>query len=196
MPDKQSLSEIMNDPHFCQFAALLSLAMSPKFRMSHPEVPDVRATLEYRLIKLVRGYQEGATEIRDKIIQEFSGLIRQIVETNPDKYFYRVEDYDWFLRIVEDSEIARFVLTALFAVSVSRRTFYSSEEVEAMPEHDGKTRSAVWWRQRAQAGKIVGAFKAGNTWMFPDLSLRAIGVKVPGTPIEVIKEPIPEPEEE
>jgi len=156
------------------------MAMSPKWRMNHSEIPNVRATLEYRLSKLVRGYLEDATSIRDDIVKEFSALVQSIVEADP-KLFYRVADYEWFIEIMDsDAATARFVLTALFAVSVSRRNFYGIEDVAQMTDE-----SAQKWRKRAADGQIIGAFQTGKTWVIPELSLRAIGVNVPGTAIEV-----------
>ena len=178
--ERQSFSGIINDPHFNQYAALLSMAMSPKWRMNHSEIPNVRATLEYRLSRLVRGYLEDATSIRDDIVKEFSTLIQSIVEAD-SKLFYRVADYEWFVEVMDsDAATARFVLTALFAVSVSRRNFFSIEDVAEMAGD-----SAQKWRKRAADGQIIGAFQTGKTWVIPELSLRAIGVNVPGTAIEV-----------
>jgi len=191
--NKQSLTEIMNDPHFNQFAALLSLAMSTKFMMAHPEVPHVRATLEYRLMRLVRGYQEGATYIRDDIVKEFSHLIQQIADADKN-YYYRPEDYEWFVEVMDDSATAQITLSAMFAVAVSRRTFYSLEQVAAMPDRYGEMRAAETLRQRAQKGEFIGAFKVGKTWMVPDLSLRATGIKMTEAPIEIVEEPISEEE--
>jgi hypothetical protein len=177
LANKQSLTEIMNDPHFNQLAALLSIGMSAKFVMSHPEVPNVRATLEYRLSRLVRGYQKDATFIKNDIIKEFSHLIQQIADADKS-YFYRPEDYEWFVSVMEDNTTAQITLSSLFAVAVSRRTFYSLEQVAAMPDRHGEMRAAETLRQRAQRGEIIGAFKVGKTWMVPDLSLRAIGIKM------------------
>lgn len=185
MPDKQSLTTILENPHFNQFAALLSIAMSPKWRMAHPEVPSVRSTIEHRLSRLNRGMLKDATNIKRDFIKEWSTLFMQIVEADP-RLHYGVDDYDWFLEVMDGEEsIARTTFSMLFAVASTRRQFYSTEQVASFSD-----KAASTWRNLAAEGKIPGAFQVGNTnrWFFPELSLRAYGVKVPETSIEIIEE--------
>ena len=180
--NKHSLTEILENPHFLQYAAILSVAMSPKWRMLHPEIPSVRSALEHRLSRLNRAMLKGADNIKQNFIGEWTSMFARIVEADPDLY-YRTEDVDWFVSVLDsDEQIARTTFSMLFAVASTRREFADAAQVA---EATGEAEST--WRNRGAAGEIIGAFKAGGkAWMFPVLSLRAYGIRnIPEAPRNV-----------
>lgn len=173
--DKESLTATLHDPHFNSFAALFSIAISPKWRLAHPEVPDVRSILD-RLARLSRSLPKDATSIRNSFVKEFTLLLVQIVEAD-SRLHYSTDDLDWLYSMLDgiesDPSHVRAILSMLFAVAVTPREFLT---VEQLVEVSGE--GASTWRARAANGDIIGAWKAGKTWMFPVLSLRAYGVNV------------------
>src|SRR5258706_5587819 len=114
-------SDILNGPHFNQFAALLRVAMSHHWRMAHPQVPNVRGTLEYRLLKLSQSLSKDAPAIQQDFLTEWVGLITSIVEADP-KLYYRPEDVNWLVGVL-DGEYATVIMSMLFAAAASRSSF-------------------------------------------------------------------------
>lgn len=175
---EQRLSDILHNNNFCQFAMILSVAMSPKWRRAHPEIPSVRETLEYRLSRLNRGMiQEQLSGIKLDFIKEWTGLFIHIVEADPD-LFYTTENMDWFGQVMDgDPGTARATFSMLFAVASTLRTLYTCEQVAEITGEAAST-----WRNRCAKGDIVGATKIGENgkvWVIPSLSLQAYGVDVP-----------------
>lgn len=170
--EMKSLTSITQNPHFNAFAALFSVAISANWRMRHPEVPDVRSTLD-RLARLSRNLLKDATSIRNSFIHEITILLVQIVEADP-KLHYSTEDLNWMFELLDgESGEARMILSMLFASAVSPRNFLTVEQVAEITGDGAST-----WRARAANGEIIGAWKAGKTWMFPLLSLKAYGVNI------------------
>lgn len=179
MHNDKSLTEILHDSHFNAFAALFSIAISPKWRMAHPEVPDVRATLD-RLARLSRSLLKDATSIRDSFTKEFTLLLVQIVEAD-SRLHYSTDDLDWLYGVLDgDASTSRVTLSMLFAVAVTPRDFLTVEQVAEITGQNVST-----WRAKAADGRIIGAFKVGKTWMFPLLSLKAYGVKVDRSSLKI-----------
>ena len=165
-------ADILRNQHFNQFAALFSVAMSPQWRMKHPSVPSVRETLELRLSKLNRSLSKEATAIRNTFVYELVKMLTDIVEADP-KLRYSSADLDWLYSTI-DADTASVTFAMMFAVASTPREYLSAEQVAEITGDAPST-----WRARAADRKIAGAFKAGKTWMFPILSLRAYGVSVP-----------------
>lgn len=164
-----NFSEVLHNPHFNQFVALLRVAMSQHWRMRHPEVPSVRGTLEYRLSKLHHNLNQPS--IQHDFIAEWTNLFTSVVEADP-KLYYRVEDMDWLISVL-DGEDATTILSMLFAASFSPTVFVTPAQVaEATSTHESG------WRNKCADGEIIGAFKAGKQWLIPVTALRAYGVDV------------------
>lgn len=179
--EKQTLTSILENQHFNQFAAILSVAMSPKWRMAHPSVPSVQETLEYRLARMNRGMLKDANAIKRDFKDAWTKMFAQILDADP-KLRYRPEDDRWFTEVINgDESTARLTFSMLFAVATTRRTFLDAEQVA---EITGEAKVTV--RQKAERGEYIGAFKAGGkAWIIPELSLRAYGAKIPGTSIRL-----------
>src|SRR6266487_3759867 len=172
---KQSLTEILDNQHFNQFAAILSVTMAPGWRMRHPEVPSIRGTVEYRLARLNRGMLKDAENIKRDFIGEWTDLFTQVVEADPGLR-YSVEDMDWFVAVMDgDETTARLTFSLLFAVASTRTTWLTLDKIA---EITGKPDSTL--RRHASEGRYAGARLAGKTWIVPLLSLKAY-YDIPGT---------------
>lgn len=166
----ENLMDILNNPHFNHFAALLNVAMHPYWKQRHAEVPSVRETLG-ALGKLLHG-DSFPESIRQEFISKWTMLLVRIVEADPRLHYYE-EDMQWFFEVIF-SEDAKLVMAMLFAVATSKQSWYTSEQVAS-----ATGQSASTWKDKAADGRFIGAWKAGKTWMFPALALRAQAVKIP-----------------
>jgi hypothetical protein len=183
MAEDINFSDILNNPHFSQFVVLLRVAMSQHWRMRHPEVPSVRSTIGYRLLKLSQSFSKHAPSIRQDFLSEWTMMFASIVEADP-KLYYRTEDVDWFLGVL-DGEYASLTMSMLFAAASSKQSYLTPAQV-AEATGDGESS----WRKRCADGEIIGAFKAGKQWLIPTTSLRAYGVNVEVRGQEVDEEAI------
>jgi hypothetical protein len=186
-----SLSEIINNPHFLQIASLLNVAQSARWRRAHPEMPNVRETLD-RLARFIRGGSASfnhSDTLKHDFASEFTALLAEIVMQDV-KLQYSTQDAQWIFETLF-SDGAAMVFSMLFAMSVSQQHWYSAEEVAAMTSNPTDTAGA--WKNKAARGEIYAVERAGQrTWMFPALELRARGIPVP-PPINI---EVSEPEEE
>src|SRR6266516_1602009 len=164
---KQSLTEILDNPHFNQFAAILSVTMAPGWRMRHPEVPSTRGTIEYRLARLNRGMLKDAENIKRDFISEWTDLFTQIVESDSGLR-YSIEYMGWFTEGMSgDETTARLTFSMLFAVASTRTVWLTLDKIADIT---GKPESTL--RRHANEGKYAGARLAGKTWIVPQLSLK------------------------
>lgn len=175
-----SYTEILENKSFNQFAAILAVTMSPGWRMNHPEIKSVRANLE-RLAKLSRSFPNPHP--RQDFIDEWWSMLAELVMADVKLLRYSEDDAKWFYSIIY-SDDARVTISMLFAVASTRQDWFTAEQLgESTPV------AASTWRNRAANGEIVGATKAGKTWLFNGLALRAYGINVPSPMnIEVVEE--------
>lgn len=169
--DKLSLSEILNNKHFNQIAAVLAIAQAPSWRTRHPEVPSVRAELE-QLHRLL-----GGTGFPDTIKTEFTAKLTAMlvrVVSADQALSYNEDDFNWLVSVLDsEPHVAKMTLSMLFLASMTRQVWYTAEQVSEMTGEAAGT-----WRNRAASGSVIGAYKAGKTWLFPAMALRAYGVNV------------------
>jgi hypothetical protein len=173
MPDT-SLAEVLRNPHFNQYAAILSTAMNQAWRSKHPEVPSVRGTLD-RFSRLVKT-AALSDPAKQQFLSEFLGAYIAIVEADM-RLLHRQEDMDWLLEIVDGGGIEMVaIFSMLFAVATARRQIYSLEQVAVTNELNAGT-----LKNRASRGEFVGAFKVAETnrWFFSEIGLLAQGLKIP-----------------
>jgi hypothetical protein len=169
------LTEITKNKHFLQIASLLSVAQSAGWRMRHPEMKSVRATLD-GLARMIRGGTaafNASETLKHQFAAELTVLLADIVKQDP-KLHYSADDAKWIFETLY-SEDAALVFSMLFAVSVSQQKWYSAEQVAEMTGKPAGT-----WKNRAAAGEIYGVERAGaRTWIFPSLELKARGISIP-----------------
>lgn len=163
----KELSETLNNPHFNQFAAILSVAMSARWRMAHPEFPNVWTTLN-RLARLNKGLSKKNREYRNTFIAEWTDLFMNLTDTDTDLQ-YSTDDATWFIEILDgDDEQAKATFSMLFAVASTKNELIALEDAAKLL---GKAESTL--RNDAAAGKILAAEKIGKSWFFNTLGLRA-----------------------
>lgn len=179
-----SLAEILENQHFNQFAAILAVTMAPGWRMRHPEVKSIRAALE-RLAKLAKGFPD----LRQTFVEEWWSMMSELVMADVKLLHYSEEDAKWFYEVVY-SDDARVTMSMMFAVASSRQDWFTAEQLG-----ESTSDAASTWRNRAANDEIVGARKAGKTWIFNGLALRAYGVPVP-SPMNVEVEVVDKESEE
>jgi Helix-turn-helix domain len=178
MAEDIDFSDILRNPHFSQFTALLSVPYgSMHWRQRHPEVPFW--TRVKTITKLMHDGGIAHKNLRNQFINEFTTLIVELVSADP-KLFYRTEDMDWFVQTLS-GEYATLTMSMLFAAASSRQTYLTPAQIA---EITGTSESN--WRNKAAAGEIIGAVKAGKQWLVPKMSLQAYGtaVDIPGQVIE------------
>ena len=108
---------------------------------------------------------------RQEFIGAFTDFITAVVHADP-KLFYREEDMQWFTEVMEGNQ-ALVTMSMLFAYASSKDAYLTPVQVAEATKDAEST-----WRNRAAAGEIIGAFKAGKQWLIPVTSLRAYGVNV------------------
>lgn len=178
MAEDIKFADILRNPHFSQFAALLSVPYrSMWWRKRHPEVP-----FWSRINTITRLMHDGGLahkSLRDQFIEEFTTLLMELVEAD-QKLYYRMEDMDWFLETLS-GQYATVTMAMLFAMASAKQTYLTPMEIA-----EATNTSESNWRNKAAAGEIIGAFKAGKQWLIPTTSLRAYGVSVeiPGQVVE------------
>jgi hypothetical protein len=171
MSEEKTLTSILNNRHFAQFAAILSVAQSSSWRRSHPDIP-VLSSIE-RMVKLLRGGEGFPPELRREFLAIWSILLSQIVMAGP-RLFYTEEDMHWLIDVLDgEASGAKMILMMLFAYASAKQSYISAEQVAEITGEGAST-----WRNRASAGKIVGARKIGKTWLFSTTALRAYGIEV------------------
>ena len=170
MAEEIKFSDILRNPHFNQFVALISVPYrSMHWRQNHPKVPFW--TRIKTITKLMHDGGLAHEGIRNQFIGEFSTLIVELVDADP-RLFYRIEDMDWFVEALS-GEYATVTMSMLFAMASSKQTYLTPAQIAEATDTAEST-----WRNKAAAGEIIGAFKAGKQWLIPTTSLRAYGVTV------------------
>jgi hypothetical protein len=184
MTEEIDLSAILRNPHFSQFAALLSVPLrSMRWRQNHPEVPFW--TRVQTISKLMHDGGIAHKNLRTQFIEEFTTLIVELISAD-QRLFYRIEDMDWFVHILS-GEYATVTMSMLFAIASSKQTYLTPAQIA---KHTDTAEST--WRNKAAAGEIIGAFKAGKQWLIPTTSLRAYGVNVEMSGQEIEEEEMTE----
>lgn len=176
----EKLTDIIHDPNFSQFAAILHTATRPGWRMKHAAFPTVNVTIE-RLFKLLTRTTAGWPQmIKRDFLTEWTKLFTGLVEEDP-KLFYTVENQNWFTSVYGgDESEAKLIFSMLFTVAMARQEIYTAEQLEEITGVAAGT-----WRNRAARGEVVGANKAGKTWIFNSLALRAYGTETGDAPVQI-----------
>ncbi len=170
MTEEIKYGDILRNPHFSQFVALISVPYrSMHWRQNHPKVPFW--TRIKTITKLMHDGGLAHENLSNQFIGEFTTLIVELVDADP-KLFYRIEDMDWFIEAL-NGEYATVTMSMLFAMASSRPSLVTPAQIA---EATGTSESN--WRNKAAAGEIIGAFKAGKQWLIPTISLQAYGVNV------------------
>lgn len=164
------LGDIVRNPHFAQFAALLSVPQrSLLWRKKHPDVPF---WLRMRtMVKLMHDGGLAHKKLRDQFAEQFTTLIAEVSQADP-KLFYRKEDMDWFLSVI-NGQYATLTMSMLFAYSSAKSTYATPAQIA-----EATSTAESTWRNKAAAGEIIGAVKLGKQWLIPLLSLRAYGINI------------------
>jgi hypothetical protein len=166
------MKEVLSNPHFNQYAAILSTAMNRRWREKHPEVPSVRGTLD-RFSTLVKT-ASMSDAVKQQFLIEFLGMYMAIVSSDM-RLLHRQEDMDWLVEIVQQGGIEMVaIFSALFAVATARNRIFSLDQVaRANNLNVGTLKNKVSRRE------IVGAFKISERWVISELGLMAQGLKIP-----------------
>jgi len=163
-------ADILRDPHFSQFSALLSVPFrSYVWRQQHPEVPFW--ILWENCTKWLNDVYFAQISSRQEFSKAFQKLLDALIKADP-KLFYREEDNQWFIDVM-DGDRALVTMSMLFAYASSKDTYLTPVQVA---EATGTAEST--WRNKAAAGEIIGAYKAGKQWLISVTSLRAYGINV------------------
>jgi len=166
-----TLTEILKNPHFNQFAAMFSVAMAPGWQMRHPEVPSVRAKLEW----FARLFKDSSTPFDQvRFVEEWSKILTALTVADPN-LSYSTDDMDWFASVL-DGKQANVTFSMLFAVASTPVLWLTLDQVADIAGGGAST-----WRKKASDGELVGARLAGKTWIIPQLSLKAYGIEIPTT---------------
>lgn len=168
---EQTFSDILRNCHFCQLAALFSVPYNSMYwRQQHPQVPFW--TLHEEISKALKNIDMARTAF----ISKFVSVLTTLVEADP-KLRYSEEDMQWFTEVMQ-SDDAHVTMSMFFAVAASKPSFVTPAQIAAQT---GTAESS--WRNRAAAGEIIGAVKAGKQWLIPLNTLRAYGHDIKGEPI-------------
>jgi hypothetical protein len=176
--DMKSLSALVQNEHFLRFVALLSVPQSPGWRMRHPKVPSVRATLD-RLMKLSTALPERT--IIEQFLTEFAGMLVWIVEAD-ESLRYSERDMTWIVESLESRD-APLIFSLLFAYASCPVHWYSAEQLSEFTD-----KAASTWRNLAAEGSIIGTRKVGKVWLFPASGLIAYGVTIPSPLLMEVEE--------
>jgi len=174
-------TDILKNPHFSQFAALLSVPYrSYQWRNQHPHIPFWLRTQE--LSKLLNGGGLAHPAMRDAFQEKFLKLINELRQADP-RLKYSEEDIAWLIDTLQ-SEQASVAMSMLLAMASAKTTYATPVQIANATETNEST-----WRNRAASGEFVGAYKAGKQWLIPIMSLRACGITVDIPAIDVDVEP-------
>lgn len=173
--------DILNNKHFLQIAALLSVAQSAGWQRDHPAMPSVRETLDQlsRFIHAGPHAFNNSMSLKHEFVCVLVDTLNDIVKQD-HKLQYSTDDAQWIFESLYSND-ASTTFSMLFAVSVAQQKWYSAEEVS---QFTGQ--SAGTWKNKAAAGEIYAVERAGvRTWIFPELALRAFGVNVSSMKVEI-----------
>jgi hypothetical protein len=166
----QEFRDMLRNEHLNRFAGLFAIAISPGWRMRHPEVASVRGRLD-QIARIVRGGEVFDTW---SFLAEFMKLLTDIVHADPH-LSYTEEDLDWLMETLDAGfQHARTTIMLLLAVASGNPRWYTAEELS---EITGL--SQITWRKRAAEDPEWMAQKRGKLWLFHEIVLRAHGVAVP-----------------
>jgi hypothetical protein len=167
----QEFADILHNPHLNRFAGLFAIAMSPGWRMRHPEVASVRGRLD-QIARIVRGGGQFDTQ---RLLADWTKLLVDIRSADSSLY-YTSDDMDWLIQVLSaDYRQAGMTIMMLLAVASSNPRWYTCEQLGQMTN-----RKAITWKKRAALPDNPWMVRTlGNTHLFNELVLRAHGVDVP-----------------
>lgn len=150
----ESFSDILHNPCFARLCVPIRVVFhSHEWKRAHPEVP-IRHLLE-RWEKFSLNYDLYPHEYLPALIN----LLTAIGKATP-RLMYQAKDLEGFQRLLEGRGAVVAHLFGAYASAADRLI----TPVQAA-EVSGNAESA--WRNRAAAGDIPGAWKAGKQWLLP-----------------------------
>lgn len=150
---KTNFSAIVRDPHFRALCVPIRAGYSYNWRRKHPEVPFW--TLLERLETASKGYEMYPQEYMPAL----TALLDAIGRASP-QLRVRAEDLTGYLALVQQE--GHWLVMAFLAFSSAKSDFVTPAQVAAAT---GTAEST--WRNKAAAGDIPGAVKAGKQWLLP-----------------------------
>lgn len=150
---RTNFSSIVRDPHFRALCVPIRAAYSYGWRRKHPTVP-FWALLE-RLETASKGYEMYPQEY----VPALTAMLDAIGRASP-QLRCRSEDLTAYLALVEQE--GHWLVMAFCAFCSAKSDFVTPAQVSAAT---GTAEST--WRNKAAAGDISGAVKAGKQWLLP-----------------------------
>jgi hypothetical protein len=162
------LSEILNNPHFCNIAAIMRIPLqSWDWREEYPEV-RFSARIYHIESLMTREHFEDQSD-KYEFTQLFVRLLKDI-QLADARLRYTKEDIQWFVEVMEQ-EYALVIMSMLFASAHAEDRYMTPPEIA---EQTGTSESN--WRNKAAAGDFPGAIKRGKVWLIPYSVLRSRGI--------------------
>ena len=180
----ESFSAILRNPHFARLCVPIRVVYhSHQWKRTHADVP-IRHLLE-RWEKFTFNYDHYPHEY----IPALTRLLSAIAKATP-RLAYQQEDLNGYQRLLEEHG---GVVAHLFGAYASGSDRFITPGQAATLGDDAEST----WRNRAAAGEIPGAWKAGKQWLLPVSVIEVLyGVVVPAEVRsgEPDADDVPEPE--
>lgn len=151
-------SDILDNEHFLSLAALVrSTFRSPNWRHQHPDVPFWTLWRNLDNVTPVNGPPWN----RNQVLTAFTALLTALVEADP-RLSYTTDDIAWLVSVLDDAELQKVTISLWMAYATAPADLLTPAEAA-----NATDTSESYWRNRAAAGEIPGAYKKGKQWLLP-----------------------------
>lgn len=164
-----NFSDIMRNPHFSQFVAVLSVPYNSMYwRKQHPAVPFWLLSEELQKAVFCKDLW---SQYRQRAFNAFVSMLVALVEADI-RLHYSIEDMDWLSETLYGPH-GQVALSMLLACASSKQAYLTPVQTAKITNEAEST-----WRNRCADGEVIGARKAGKQWLIPTTTLQAYGYKV------------------
>ena len=165
-----TLRDIVQSAHFRSLVAFLRIPLCyQEWKNAHPDVP-----IERLIEKIIHApFDEGNQTLPESaaLFADFISLSK-VVETADPRLHVSFEALLWLKDVLDrypSSSLA--VLHMLLAATYTLPEMVTTAQLATLRQESEES-----WRQKAQAGKIPGAYIAGNRWLLPVGTLYVLGI--------------------
>lgn len=150
---------ITQDDSFQRLAAFIRAAKSTEWAQSHPE-----CKFGFYYANFVRLARQYHPDLRRDLIEAYAGMTSSAIEADAQLMHYATTDVAaWFVSLLDgERQEVKTTLALMLAVASCEDTMLTPVECA---ERTGTSESG--WRNKAAAGDIPGARKAGKQWLIP-----------------------------
>lgn len=151
-------TDIINNEHFQSLAHNIRRATwSRQWQRQHGEVPFW--TLMDNLDKVTPVGE--ALWNRTQVVTTFTDLLGSMKVADPTMD-YTTEDIEWLIGVIDDPALAKVTIALWKAYATAPADLVTPAEAA-----EATNTSESYWRNRAAAGDIPGAYKKGKQWLLP-----------------------------